>query len=164
MTTTMLPQRHDRSTLTIDRDADVIVKRFTAPRAFEREVHAYRACPWACPPLLELGHRRMVLPLLVTAAEDPSWRPVEETRDLLDRVHAAGWHHRDVHAKNLVKMPDGTPRLIDWETAIIAPECPSYDLVGPEASGIAKPTEHAGYSAQWWGAPTRFSLERWWDL
>ena len=164
MSATVLPQRHDRSTITIDRDVDVVVKRFRTFEAFEREVRAYRALPWACPPLLDLGWKRITLPNLTTAAEDPHWRPISETRNLLERIHSAGWHHRDVHAKNLVRMPDGSPRLIDWETSIRNPDAPSYDLRGPAGSGIPKPAEHAGYSAQWWGGATKFSLARWWNL
>lgn len=158
----MLPQRHDRATVTIDTTRGEVVKRFTDPMRCAREVMFYTAVPWACPTMISHTDDTLTVELLPTAVELADWKPVAATRTLLERLHANHVHHRDVHAKNLVRAADGSPRLIDWETATIRQTTMSYDLHGPDASGIEKPEEHDGYQAQWWDSgATGFALGRW---
>lgn len=161
MTPLTLPQRHGRSTITVH--GDVVVKEHADIEAARREAWWYDQFPWACPRLLGHSGATLVIERHPVAAEEPEWRPVAAMRALLERLHLCGVHHRDVHAKNVVRMPDDSPRLIDWETATMAWTERSYDLAGPEASGIDKPVEHEGYSEQWWGGPTRWSLGRFWE-
>lgn len=75
--------------------------------------------------------------------------------------HKAGICHRDTHIRNFV-LKENRPLLIDPTLAI---ECdrdrPCYDLVGPELSGVAIPTEHAcqpnnNSFGVWWDAPEPF--------
>jgi hypothetical protein len=87
---------------------------------------------------------------------------VAELHVLLLRLHAEGVHHRDVHVRNLVRAADGRPLLIDWETAIHWPSALSYDLHGPDASGVPVPEIHAAHTPQWWGSPQRMSIRSQW--
>lgn len=146
---------------------NAVVKIPDDPAAVEAEARWYRLVPWATPELLHVDNERLVVARYPTSAElgPVDWRPVTALRALLERLwHDHGIHHRDVHAKNIVRMPDGTPRLIDWETAVVDRSArDSYDLIGPTC-GVPKPDVHEGFSDQWWGARTRFSVARWWGL
>lgn len=155
-----LRKRHDRAVVELHDDR--VIKTFATDKAAEREWRWYAQFPWATPKMVSRNGSTVVLQRLPLASELPEWRPVDQMRTLLERLHRSHVHHRDVHALNVVRMPDGTPRLIDWETAFVQRCDYSYDLHGPELSGIPKPVEHDGYSAQWWGAGTKYSLGRWW--
>ena len=50
-------------------------------------------------------------------------RVIKGIRELLDRVHAAGWVFGDLHPGNILLTPDDQPYLIDFESS-------STDLVG----------------------------------
>ncbi len=92
----------------------------------------------------------------------PEWRPVEALRELLGALHAEGIHHRDVHLKNVVRR-SGRPLLIDWETAIFHPSEFSYDLWGPEKSGVPIPDIHRRMIPAWWGSKLRMSIKNQWE-
>lgn len=156
----VLPKRHGRTVVEIH--DEWVVKRFTGRRAKDRERFFYMLLPDCCPRLLDHDDMSLTIERLPVATELPEWKPVAQTRALIERIFAAGVHHRDVHAKNLVRGRDGSPLLIDWETACIQRADRSYDLVGPDASGVPTPVEHDGYQAQWWDSgATRFALGRW---
>lgn len=159
--TRTLPQRHDRAVVTLH--DDVVVKTFSDVAAADRECTWYSEFGWATPWMVDRDGATVVIERLPLAVELPDWRPVAEMRALLERLHRCNVHHRDVHAKNVVRMPDGSPRLIDWETALIQSCGWSYDLHGPDRSGIPKPEIHARFRAQWWGGDTPFSLGRFWQ-
>ena len=151
---------HGRAALQIA--DDYVVKEFTDPDSCERERRIYEQFPQFCPRLLDATDSTLTIERLPVAVDDPTWRPVEATIELLEALNTVGLHHRDAHVKNLVRGPDG-PLLIDWETAVVAPGVPSYDLYGPDVSGVPSPTIHKGWPDQYWGTPTRFSFGRWWN-
>lgn len=151
--------RVKRATVRIRRAA--ATKVFVDPADAAREADFYRRFPWACPRLLDHDGAVLTIEALPTAPRLPQWRPVDALRDLLTELHAHGVHHRDVHLGNLVRGPHG-PLLIDWETAIDHPSALSYDLHGPQASGVPVPIIHAGMHPQWWASPQRMSIRSQW--
>lgn len=158
-----LPQRHGRSTVTLH--DHFVVKQHHDRARFVLELDCYRTFRDSAPKLFKWDRETLTLTIerLPLACDLPEWKPVAQLRALLERLEARGVHHRDVHTKNIVRAADGSPLLIDWETAIVAHGCPSYDLFGPEVSGISKPVEHTDYAAQWWDAGTRWSIGRAWE-
>lgn len=79
-----------------------------------------------------------------------------EVRDriirLLKSLADLGIHHRDASGLNVTIDGDGEVWLIDFEWAIEQGGC-SYDLFGPEVSGVPVPTGHqaAGFTVWWHG-------------
>ena len=133
------------------------VKRFGNQDAFERELSAYFAIPWACPKLAKVGDGWIeieTLPAADASCTCDLWA-------LLERIASFGWHHRDVTIKNVLYR-DTNPVLIDWECAVHDPGKPSYDLYGP-ASGV-EPASPKGYAPrpQWWGADLNTSIGKHW--
>lgn len=143
---------------------DEVHKTHFSRRAADREAGWYEALPWAAPRLLRRNDNTLVIRRLETAEELPQWRPVAELAELLYRMEAVGVHHRDVHVKNVVRLPGGAPVLIDWETAVQRDAAPSYDLCGPKVSGVPVPRIHAKLRepAQWWGARFPSSIGKAW--
>jgi tRNA A-37 threonylcarbamoyl transferase component Bud32 len=136
-------------------------KRHRTEAAAEAEAEWYQRVPWAAPRLLDVDGATLVLETRPPALRLPGWRPVDELYALLLRLHAEGIHHRDVHVGNVVRGPDG-PQLIDWETATRQPSALSYDLYGPDASGVPVPGIHARHIPQWWGSQQRMSIKSRW--
>lgn len=139
-----------------------VVKTYRDPEGAQREADWYRRLPWAAPQLLDHQPGVLVIEYRPTAQACPTWRPVAELETLLEKIHAEGVHHRDVHVQNVVCGEDDQPLLIDWETAIWHPSPLSYDLHGPEASGVAIPDIHAGLTPQWLGSAQTMSITRRW--
>lgn len=104
-----------------------------------------------CPTAVELG------------AE--AWHPYRALRALLETLHRWNIHHRDVHARNVVRLPSGAPGLIDWETAVLWPDwgdqIPSYDLEGPSEQ-LPPPPIHRGRYVMHWNAPHPMAMARFW--
>lgn len=138
------------------------VKRYATAAAAWAEVEWYERVPWAAPRLLDVEGAALIVETLPVAAALPGWRPAAALRELLEALHAEGVHHRDVHVRNIVRAGDGRPLLIDWETAIHQPAALSYDLHGPDASGVPVPEIHAGLTPQWWGSPQPASISKRW--
>ncbi len=72
----------------------------------------------------------------------------------LEKLHAHGICHRDVHVCNIVLLGDA-PLLIDPEFAMDSdPQKPCYDLYGPGPSGLLVPKEHSDHPRNvggvWW--------------
>lgn len=128
------------------------------------EAEWYLRLPWACPRLLDLDGATLTIETCYTGTAYPEWRPVVELRELLSAVHAEGVHHRDVHLKNVVKGPGGRPLLIDWETAIEYPAEFSYDLYGPDVSGVPIPEIHRRLIPAWWGSREKMSIKNQWEV
>lgn len=112
---------------------------------------------------------------LIIAAHPPAghdYRPARQLAELLEQLQELGAAHRDVHPANIVESRHG-PLLIDWETAIAtAPGAPSYDLHGPDVSGVPVPDIHRvirsrnsphGY-CMWWGSPHPASIRNQWGI
>lgn len=138
-------------------------KRHRSAAAAAAEAAWYERVPWAAPRLLAVDGPVLVLETCTPQVRcGPAWRPVDQLRDLLLRLHTDGIHHRDVHVRNLVRAPDGRPLLIDWETAIHLPSDLSYDLHGPDASGVPAPEIHTNHTPQWWGSQQRMSIRSQW--
>lgn len=66
--------------------------------------------------------------------------------------------------RNVVKGRAGQPLLIDWETAIEYPAELSYDLHGPEASGVPIPEIHRRLIPAWWGSREKMSIKNQWEV
>lgn len=142
---------------------DRTIKRHRTEAAAAAEAAWYERVPWAAPRLLDLAGRTLVIETCTPQARcGPRWRPVAELHALLLRLHAEGIHHRDVHVRNIVRGQDGRPLLIDWETATHQPTDLSYDLHGPDASGVPVPEIHAQHTPQWWGSAQRMSIKSQW--
>ena len=137
-----------------------VIKRFRSSEECEREARWYRMLPEFCPELLAQEGPDLVTRRHPTAWETPEWRDPMALFDLILAVNSHGVQHRDVHLRNIV-LVDGSPRLIDWYTAVQAP-CPvSYDLYG-EAAGLEKPAGHVDY--QCWTTPNRWSVREAWGV
>jgi len=146
----------------VDIGPEHTVKTFADPADAHREAWIYRNLSWACPRLIDFdGDRRLVIETLPVATSHPQWRPVDQLAALLAGLLRCGFHHRDVHLGNVVLAADG-PRLIDWETVIWWPAPVSYDLAGPDASGVPVPDIHAHLSPQWWWSPQALAIGRQW--
>lgn len=135
-------------------------KRYRTADEAAQEAWWYERVPWATPPLVCQDGQDLIFPTLPVASSFPAWRPVEGLRSLLSRLHAQGVHHRDVHTKNVVMGRDGEPLLIDWETATEHTSEHSYDLHGPETSGVPVPDLHERLqiAPQWWGSGQSYSI------
>jgi Ser/Thr protein kinase RdoA (MazF antagonist) len=138
-----------------------VTKVFATEHAADREAEWYARFPWACPRLLSRDGATLVTERLPLAPRYRDRRNARALKELLEELHKAGVHHRDVHLGNVVLGPKG-PLLIDWETAIEQPAPVSYDLYGPEASGVPLPEIHSGLTPQWWGSGHRLSIGKRW--
>lgn len=141
---------------------EVTIKSHVDAAAAAAEAGWYERVPWAAPRLLAVHGPDLHLQTLPVAAHLHTWRPVEQLRALLERLHGEGIHHRDVHVRNLVRGEGDEPLLIDWETAIHQPSPRSYDLHGPDASRVPVPHIHAGLTPQWWGSAQQSSIAKRW--
>jgi len=130
------------------------------------EIAWYQRVPWAAPRLLDADPAtgRLVLQTLPVALDRPAWRPAAALAELLTALHRENIHHRDVHLRNLLIGPGGAPLLIDWETAIDQRARYSYDLYGPEVSGVPVPAIHTGLTPQWWASAAPMSIRRRWGI
>ena len=124
----------------------------------------YRRLPWATPRLLDFDGLTLTIETRHPGIAFPHWRPAGALADLLGALHHEGVHHRDVHLRNVVKGGHGVPLLIDWETAIDQPSRYSYDLWGPDLSGIAVPEIHTRHIPAWWGSTDRTSIMNQWGI
>lgn len=160
--------RKSRADLTIG--AHTVTKRYRDPRDAHTEIAWYQRAPDACPELIDADTDAglLVIARHPPAHEFPNYQPAAELAALLRSLEARGIHHRDIHPGNIVAGPSG-PLLIDWETAIHA-NTPSYDLYGPDASGIPAPEIHRvirsknspnGY-VMWWSSPHPMSIRNRW--
>lgn len=132
-----------------------------------REVRIYQELPWATPRLdcygegwLEMEKCTPILDLL----PEQSVKYREPLRDLLRRVHEAGWWHMDVCLRNVVIHPVRGVLLIDWEGATRATSNISPDLYGARAAQIPledvwEPQRPDGV---WWGGPWDDCPGRYW--
>jgi hypothetical protein len=112
-----------------------------------------------------LIRRGLPLPNWVAGAEPAevvALRPL--LIDLLQRLHAEGVCHRDLHWENVV-IVGRAPFVIDLEHACdVDPAGPCYDMTGPFA-GVPLPPAHAqfggilGTQGMWWDA----DWDRRWD-
>lgn len=138
------------------------LKQYATTIEAEAEAAWYQRVPWAAPKLLDLDGPTLTIETLPVATRLPHWRPSQALFELLTALHNEGVHHRDVHVKNIVKGPEG-PLLIDWETAIDHPSPVSYDLYGPDASGIPAPEIHDGFQPQFWESTQCMSIRNRWE-
>lgn len=156
-----------RATVVVARDATT--KTYFDPAAAAHEIAWYQALPeWAAPRLVDADPEVGRLVIATHPPADDDYRPAEALAELLRALEVGHVHHRDVHPGNVVQGPDG-PLLIDWETAVLAAR-PSYDLHGPEVSGVPVPEIHAALRSRnspdgyvmYWTSPHRHSIrERW---
>lgn len=145
----------------MDVGEDVTVKRFASEAAAAHEVSFYRLVPWACPPLLDVDGLTLTMRTLPVAVDLADWKPADELAELLCDIHAEDVHHRDVHVGNVVRGVDG-PLLIDWECAIRMHTDLSYDLHGPEPSGVPVPGIHRNLEPCWWYGRRNMSIYHAW--
>lgn len=144
-----------------------ITKRFHDPELARRELGWYLRLEHlqVAPRLLDYTRDSLILEHCPTAEDlgADAWHPYQELHATL--FHLAwdhGVHHRDVHARNVVRLPGGRPGLIDWETAVYAPQLPPYDLVGPHPH-IARPDIHRARYVMHWHAEHPLAMGRFWS-
>ncbi len=148
------------------------VKEFRDPADAVAEIGWYRdrATAWARPNLIDADPDRGIL--VIATYEPIVGRPPDRTigwvAHLLTGLARVGVHHRDVHPGNIVLGRAGMPYLIDWETAVLAPGAPSYDLTGP-SEAVPTPAIHdavrgAGGYVMWWDSDHRSSIRNLWGV
>lgn len=144
---------------------DVTVKRFVRPESAAHELSFYKLVPWACPELLDHDELTLTMRTYECAVDLPDWKPLGELRALLQRLHRVGVHHRDLHVKNVLRRPDGSPVLIDWECAVVMRTHLSYDLSGPGVSKVPVPDLHVrlNVTPAWWHSRERHSIFNRWE-
>ncbi|AVO21700.1 kinase [Mycobacterium phage MooMoo] len=141
-------------------------KRFAQQSAWENELKAYRAMPWAAPKLVNYGpmwiETERCTPILNL---HPNWsrRYAEPLWDLLAAIHDAGWWHCDPCLINVVIHPDRGVLLIDFENLTPATGTHSYDLYGAQAAGVPPAWEGQGPDGVYWGGPHDFCPGPYWD-
>lgn len=138
--------------------AVITTKVFLDPQDCRSELHWYRTVPFACPALIDHNDRHLVIESWPTGTSVHDDYPFAALRELLEDLETHGVHHRDVHPGNIVLTDDG-PRLIDWESAIWC-DAPSYDLHGPDISGVPKPEIHD--EPMWWHSDDPGSIRHRW--
>lgn len=139
---------------------DVVIKTYYDPPAAQWELSWYVSATRYTPPLIESWRGRLVM-----ARGEPVTEPApDELFAMLHDMQAEGIHHRDVWVGNLVTI-GGELRLIDWETATHA-DTPSYDLYGPDVSGLPIPDIHAALRnyRMWWDSDHPQSISSLWGV
>ncbi|MCH9732853.1 MAG: aminoglycoside phosphotransferase family protein [Actinomycetia bacterium] len=160
--------RKVRATLTIH--PDHVEKRFHNPDNAAHEHDWYQRIPWACPRLLDRPDPATLI-LARHPPAGPGYRPAQALADLLHELERLGIAHRDVHPGNIVAGPQG-PLLIDWETGLSTPGKPSYDIHGPEISGVPVPDIHRAIRSRnspngycmYWRSPHPASIQNQWGV
>lgn len=130
-----------------------------------KEITAYTEIPWATPTLLYHGEHWIETERLTPVLDLPpatSLKYRAPLRDLLQRVHDAGWWHGDCSLVNVVIHPTRGPLLIDWENLMPADGPISLDLYGARAAGRKAPWPVAGGDGVWWGGPWDNCPGRYW--
>jgi len=132
---------------------------------WQREIFAYTNLDFATPALdgwgdcwLEMERCAPILELL----PEQSVKYRQGLRDLLARLHEAGWWHRDVDLVNVVIHPARGPLLIDFENLTRAEGPVSYDLYGAQAAGMT-PWPGKGLDGVHWHGPTDTCPGRYWE-
>ena len=146
-------------------NGNTCVKQYANPTDAHNEIGWYqRIGGLYAPKLIDADPSRGQLVIAAHPVAQANYQPAQQLRELLEAMERDHIHHRDVHPGNIVAAPQG-PLLIDWETAIEA-DAPSYDLHGPEKSGVPIPAIHAalnnGYM-MWWGSSHRMSIANVWS-
>lgn len=145
-----------------------VVKKYHDPALARHEIGWYGMVGGRFAPRLIFSD--VVDGLLLIERGRAVYRPmVSELVSMLKSMELLGIHHRDVHPGNLVTI-DGHLRLIDWETAICDAGAPSYDLYGPDVSGLPVPDIHAAIRSKrspngyrmWFGCDHPASIRSMW--
>jgi len=130
-----------------------------------KELTAYTEMPWATPELKWHGEfwleMERLTPILDLTPEQ-SIRYREPLRNLLQRVHDAGYWHGDCALVNVVIHPVRGPLLIDWENLMPAAGPVSLDLYGAKAAGAPAPWPVPDGNGVWWGGPWDMCPGRYW--
>ncbi|GAF89737.1 unnamed protein product [marine sediment metagenome] len=136
-------------------------KTYLNPHDALTEIAYYQQVPWACPTLLDADPQAGQL--VIATGQPATIADADGLLELLEHLSSAHIHHRDVWVGNVISTPDG-PKLIDWECGLYQ-VAPSYDLHGPETSGVPIPSIHTalgtGY-AMWIGSDHPKSIENMW--
>lgn len=143
---------------TVEKRFQTVLKDFkdTDRSRYFRELKAYEDLPWATPKLVCHGEfwieMERCTPIL-NLSKEQSDRYTEPLRELVQRVHDAGWWHCDICLVNVVIHPVRGPLLIDWENMQPANGPVSYDLYGPSTAGVEPSWNVDGGNGVWWGGP-----------
>ena len=133
---------------------------------YHKEIWAYESMPWATPALRWHGEFWIEMERLTPILElgqERSRKYREPLRELLQRVHDAGFWHGDVSLVNVVVHPVRGPLLIDWENLMDASGDVSIDLYGAAAAGRPAPWPVPGGDGVWWGGPWGECPGRYWS-
>ena len=138
----------------------------SARSGFECELFAYTELSEFTPRLIDHGDLWILVegctPLVYYRPEDSFWL-VDRLKNLYQRLHDAGYWHRDCAVVNVVVHPERGPLLIDFEHLTSAVSDVSYDLQGPAAAGVL-PAWGGDWGDMWWGSEeSHWSPRMWWD-
>lgn len=131
-----------------------------------REIEVYTQIPWATPQLMWWGdcwlEMERCLPILELGPE-ASVKYRQPLRDLLQKVHEAGYWHRDIDLVNVVVHPTRGVLIIDWENMCRSSGDVSYDLYGARTAGV-KPAWFGkkGPDGQFWHGWSKTSPDNYW--
>lgn len=132
---------------------------------YNKEIAAYTALSWATPKLLWHGEHWLEMERLTPILELPAATALKyraPLRDLLQRVHQAGWWHGDCDLVNVVIHPTRGVLLVDWENACPSTGGISYDLYGARAAGIEPIWAGKGLDGVYWGSGSLTSPKNYW--
>lgn len=132
---------------------------------YYREVEAYEKIPWATPKMEVHGEFWIEMERLTPILDldyEQTLKYEKPLRDLLQRVHDAGYWHGDCALVNVVIHPVRGPLLIDWENLRPASGDVSYDLYGATLAGTEPFWDVPGGEGVWWGGPWDMSPGRYW--
>lgn len=125
-------------------------------KRWANEMFAYEHLSFATPEILCAGEywlemERLTPILEMTREQSAKYR--EPLRELLSRIHEAGYWHGDCALLNVVVHPVRGPLLVDWENLMPVSSDVSYDLYGARAAGVPQPWPVEGGDGVWWGGP-----------
>lgn len=143
-----------------------VKKIFSCESSLRNELYFYNLFPTFSPEVFEVKPRVLIMERLLTVSDfgkDGISR--ESVYEMLLNISEAGVHHRDAHILNIAIDKTNNPKLLDWETAIEYKSPFSYDLFGPDISGVPIPPiyQEYGFLPEWWGAGLDFSLGKWFE-
>ncbi|QBP31580.1 serine/threonine kinase [Mycobacterium phage Cornucopia] len=141
-------------------------KQFAQQGAWQKELDAYHAIPWAAPKLIGYGPMWIEVERCTPILNlHPEWsrRYAEPLWDMLAALHQAGWWHCDACLINVVVHPDRGVLLIDFEDLTPASSAVSYDLHGARAAGVEPAWPGVGSDGVHWNGPWTTCPGPYWD-
>lgn len=134
---------------------------------YHKELKAYSELDFATPRLLWHGEfwieMERCLPIL-DIDKKKSRDHIDSLRNLLQKIHDAGYWHCDVDLVNVVVHPIRGVLLIDWENLMPSKGDISYDLYGAQLAGVQPAWEGKGIDGVSWRSESKTSPKNYWNL